>query len=310
MSYDVGSLPFCFADTGKRADLGAGRPFARTLSMVMTVVALLSSATLTGCASFDRNANAETQARRGGLQRELIVTDKFVLTAFSRISRPDAPLHLYIEGDGLAWYSVNEPSLDPTPRDPMGLKLAVEDSGANVVYLSRPCQFTPSSLNPECGIQWWTGKRFSPAVVESMNEAVSQLKARTPGQNIDLVGYSGGGAIAILVAARRSDIASIRTVAGNLDDEFVNHLHSVASMPESLDAIDYASQVAAIPQIHFSGEDDVVVPTQVAQRFLTAEKSSCARVVVVSGLGHSGDWGSRWPTLLADVPSCAMTTER
>jgi Serine hydrolase (FSH1) len=267
-------------------------------------------AMLTACAQWDRNANADAQASPAGLQRELIVTDKFVLTAFSRISQPNAPLHLYIEGDGQAWYSTTEPSLDPTPVDPVALKLAVQDPGANVVYLSRPCQFTPPQLNPECGVPWWTGKRFSPAVVQSMNEAVNQLVARTPGQRIDLVGFSGGGAIAILVAARRRDIASIRTVAGNLDDEFINHLHGVASMPESVDAIDYANQVATIAQVHFSGEADAVVPPEVARRFVAAEKSNCARAVTVSGLGHNGDWSSRWHTLLADTPSCGMVTKQ
>jgi hypothetical protein len=260
---------------------------------------------VTGCTMFDRNAHADALAAPASLKRELIDTGSFVLTAYSRISRPDAPLDLYIEGDGLAWISRSEPSLDPTPREATGLALAAADPAPNVVYLARPCQFTPMATNPHCGVPYWTGKRFAPEVVESMNEAVSQFAARLPGQRINLVGYSGGGALVVLIAAGRSDVASIRTVAGNLDDEFVNRLHGVSPMPQSENAIDFASRVAAIPQIHFNSAEDTVVPPTVAQRFVDAAGAQCAQVRTVAELTHDGDWGRQWPVLLAVKPVCA-----
>jgi hypothetical protein len=265
---------------------------------------LLTISLLTGCAALDRDAHANALAESAGLHRELISTDSFVLSAFSRISRADEPLDLYIEGDGLAWIARGEPSLDPTPREAMGLALAAADPAANVVYLARACQFTPMAMNPRCGVPYWTGKRFAPEVVASMNEAVSQFAARLPGQRINLVGYSGGGALAVLIAARRSDVASIRTVAGNLDDEFVNRLHQVSAMPQSENAIDFASRVAAIPQIHFSGADDIVVPLVVAQRFVDATGKRCARVRTVPDVTHDGHWSRLWPALLGVTPVC------
>ena len=260
--------------------------------------------TLAGCVALDPNAHADALAGPAGLHRELIDTGSFVLTAFARISRPDEPVRLYIEGDGQAWLSRTEPSLDPTPRQAEGLALAAADPAPNVVYLARPCQFTPMAMNPRCGIPYWTGKRFAPEVVASMNEAVRQFAARAPGQAVELVGYSGGGALAVLVAARRTDVASIRTVAGNLDDEFVNRLHDVSSMPQSDNAIDFASRVAAIPQIHFSGADDTVVPPAVAQRFVDAAGVRCARALTIPGLAHDSRWSRRWPGLLAIAPAC------
>jgi hypothetical protein len=261
-------------------------------------------AALAGCTGLDRNARADALAGPAGLSRESIDTGSFLLTAFSRITRPDAPLDLYIEGDGFAWVTRNEPSLDPTPREATGLALAAADPAPNVVYLARPCQFTPMEQNTRCDVPYWTGKRFAPDVVESMNEAVSQMVARVPGQRIDLIGYSGGAALAVLIAARRADIASIRTVAGNLDDEFVNRLHHVSPMPESENPIEVADKVATIPQIHFSGTNDTVVPPEVAQRFVAAIGTRCAQLRQVPDITHDGDWKRVWPALLKITPTC------
>lgn len=275
--------------------------------LLVSLPGMLLATLLSGCAGPERNAHADALAAPAGLQRELIDTDGFVLTAFARISRPGEPLDLYIEGDGLAWLSRSEPSLDPTPREATGLALAAADPASNVVYLARPCQFTPMAMNPRCAIPYWTAKRFAPEVVASLNQAVSRMAARVPGQRINLMGYSGGGALAILIAARRTDIASIRTVAGNLDDEFVNRLHDVSPMPSSENAFGFARRVAAIRQIHFSGADDTVVPPVVAQRFAGATGGRCARAVTVPGLAHASDWSSRWPALLAIAPACSPT---
>jgi hypothetical protein len=265
---------------------------------------LLMTSLISGCATLDRDAHADALAKPAGLKREQIAAGNFVLTTFSRISSTDQPLDIYIEGDGLAWISRSEPSLAPTPREATGLALAAADPAANVVYLARPCQFTPMAMNPHCGVPYWTGKRFASDVVASLDEAVERFAARVPGQRINLVGYSGGGALAILVAARRTDIASIRTVAGNLDDDFVNCIHHVSPMPESENPIDFAARVAAIPQIHFSGADDTVVPPEVAQRFVDATGQQCAQVRTVSGIEHDGDWSRLWPALLRVKPLC------
>ncbi|ALF86655.1 MULTISPECIES: alpha/beta hydrolase family protein [Ralstonia solanacearum species complex] len=266
---------------------------------------LLLTGPMSGCTALDRNAHAEAQAAAAGLHREQLDAGGFVLTAYARMTRPDAPLDLYIEGDGLAWISRSEPSLDPTPREVVGLALAAADPAPNVVYVARPCQFTPMAMNPRCGVPYWTGKRFAPEVVASIDQAVSHFAARVPGQRIHLIGYSGGGALAVLVAARRTDVASIRTVAGNLDHALVNRLHDVSAMPQSENAIDFAEQVASIPQVHFTGADDTVVPPIVAQRFVDATGNRCAQARTVPGITHGGDWSHLWPRLLGVTPVCS-----
>lgn len=123
---------------------------------------------------------------------------------------------------------------------------------------------------------------------------------------MNLIGYSGGGAVAVLVAARRHDVATLRTVAGNLDSEYVNRIHDVSPMPASLNPIDDARRVGAIPQIHFSGASDRIVPTRVARRFVERAGSACAQVDVVPGMTHGGAWARAWPRLLAVEPVCRL----
>ena len=232
------------------------------------VAALAALSLASGCASVDRDAHADALAGPAGLHREVLTAGDFRLTVFSRITRPDKPLRIYIEGDGLAWVSRSEPSLDPTPVAATGLALA------------------------------------APEVIESMNAAVDQLVARTPGQPVELVGYSGGGAIAVLIAARRHDVAALRTVAGNLDTEYINRLHHVSPMPASRNPIDVARRIAGIAQIHFSSAQDTIVPPDVARRFAAAAGGSCVTTVTVRGVAHDGDWAQHWRELLAQVPVC------
>lgn len=262
---------------------------------------------LTGCAG-DPRRHADMLGQRAGLEREQVVATPFVLTAYVRITRRDQPLTIYIEGDGLAWRNRHQPSDDPTPQQASGLQLAAADSSANVVYLARPCQFTAMADNPQCRAAYWTGKRFAPEVVTAMDAAVTHYAASVPGQRINLVGYSGGGAIAVLVAARRQDIATLRTVAGNLDHEAVNRRHHVTPMPDSLNPIDVVDRVAGIAQIHFSGANDKIVPTDIARNFV-ARAGACASLRIVEGLSHEGDWAREWPHLLAIEPFCINKAE-
>ncbi len=259
---------------------------------------------LAGCAALDRDANADAIARPAGLRRMVMKTEPFVLTTFARIRDPGQPVTVYIEGDGLAWLSRTEVSRDPTPKEALGLLLAAADPSPNVAYLARPCQFTPRDRNPVCDFPYWTGKRFAPEVVRSVGEAIGLIAAQTPGQKVHLVGYSGGGAVAVLVAAERDDVASIRTVAGNLDHAEVNRLGRVSPLSGSLNPIDAAARVAHIPQIHFAGSSDTVVPPAIAERFRRASGSPCVSIRIVAGNTHEDGWRLRWPALLGESPAC------
>lgn len=259
---------------------------------------------LSACETSERLTHADRIAEAGGMKRLLVAAGDFTLTAYVRLDDVHAPIDIYIEGDGRAWRSATEPSSDPTPRQALGLELAAADPAANVIYIARPCQFTPHELSPHCDVTYWTSRRYSEDVVASMDEAVTSLVASRPDAHLNLIGYSGGGAVAILVAARRHDVATIRTVAGNLDTEEVNRLHGVSPMPESLNPVDSAAAVSGIPQIHFSGGADEVVPAAIAERFRRAAGGGCILLVTVRDASHEAGWPGQWRELLTKRPEC------
>lgn len=266
----------------------------------LTIAALINlSFLLAGCVSPDPRKEANEIATRAGLMGENLQTKPFLIATWSRTVPPVKRLRVYIEGDGFAWKSRTQASDDPTPRNPTGLRLAAADVNENVLYLARPCQFIGPPLPASCSVNWWTSDRFSTVVIDAMDDTLSQFVKRYPGVQLELVGYSGGGNIAALLAARRTDVRSLRTVAGNLDVAYVNALHHVSAMPDAVSAIDRASALSTLPQIHFSGGADKTVPPSVAQRFQRAVGGSCIQVEVVSGMAHGSDWAAIWPQLLS-----------
>jgi predicted esterase len=269
------------------------------LRILIPLAALLCS-----CTTLDTRSHAQQMAQAAGMQKSAITTDGFVLAAYSRLTDTSQPVNVYIEGDGLAWLSRHQLSSDPTPRQAIGLALAARDPSPNVVYLARPCQFNDFDRTP-CASTYWSDKRFSEEVISAMNHAVETFAQQLPGQDIHLIGYSGGAAVAALIAARRHDIASLRTVAGNLDHVALNALHQVSPMPDSLNAIDAAPKLATLPQLHFIGGQDQVIPELIAQRFLTAVGNRCAQVITQADASHTEGWIEHWPHLLKINTKCS-----
>lgn len=261
---------------------------------------------VTGCADgipvFDRQAVADRIAKAAGFQTEIVRTRPFILLARYRLSEPERPLTVYIEGDGLAWLSRRRLSGDPTPTDPVALRLAALDPGANVVHLARPCQYVADSA---CDARYWSSHRFSENVISAIDQAIEHFRKRIGALEVSLVGYSGGGAVAALVAARRKDVASLRTVAGNLDPEALNRHFGVTPLTGSLNPADHAAALSQIPQHHFVGRDDRVVPGFIASGFAKkAGDTRCIRITAIDGASHESGWTERWRKLLSLPISC------
>ncbi|MDD5168923.1 MAG: hypothetical protein PHN75_08900 [Syntrophales bacterium] len=259
------------------------------------IVAIL----LFGCATAaNRNDAAHQIARTGGFGQFFIKTNGFTLTAYERVTAPGAPVHLYIEGDGMAWFSRVWRSDNPTPRTPLVLELAALDPAANVVYLARPGQYAAPD-DPPVDPSYWSDKRYAPEVVNAISNAIDILKARNGVRKIHLIGYSGGAAIAVLIAAQRNDVASLRTVAGSLDPEALNRYHQVSPLAGSLDPLKAADRLHGLPQRHFVGSEDTVIPPFIARSFVTRAGSPDGReITLVNGTGHTTGWREHWQLLL------------
>lgn len=275
--------------------------------MFRAAIFLCATVLLSACASgpghLSRVDTARTIAKAGKLAPVSYPTGTFTLAGFVRNPEASQPLVVYVEGDGFAWVSRTQPSVDPTPRDPLGLKLAAVDGSANVLYLARPCQYVGAD-SPGCDTSMWTNRRFAEEAIAATNRAIDM--AVRPGQKIHLVGYSGGGAVAALVAARRNDVVTLRTVAGNLDHAALSRLHGVSPMTGSLNAADVAAALSNLPQLHLVGGRDKVVPAQIAQSYATRQGASrCTRVVSVDGADHEEGWVDAWRQWLSQPVSCA-----
>jgi len=264
--------------------------------------------TLLLAACTDPRATADQIATRGGLVADDIQAAPFHLRVYRRPSHAST-LRVYIEGDGHAWTTVHTPSEDPTPWAPIALELAARDPSVDVAYLARPCQYVRG--DSACDTAFWTDRRYGETVVHSLDLAVDTLKNAASARRLELVGYSGGGVVAALIAARRQDVTSLRTIAANLDTEAWTMSHDLTPLNGSLNPADTASALAGLPQIHFVGGDDTNVNASVVRSFVRRMgPSQCARIRIEPGLTHNGDWAARWPSLLALTPACEGGSSR
>lgn len=265
---------------------------------LLALLALL----LSSCADLSpqvRWQHADRLASDAGWHRIQLDTKAFGMTGYvPDVLGPVETLTIYIEGDGLAWLSRMQPSPDPTPRVPVGLQLALQhDSGA--VYLARPCQYTQSTDARNCHLRYWTTHRFSTEVVDATNESIALLKDRYRAKHLILIGYSGGGAVAALVAARRQDVIHLITVAGNLDPQKWAESHRLTPLSGSLNPADFWQALQSIPQTHFLGAQDKNIPYSVfesyAGRFPSDRRPGA---IVLDGQEHNCCWVKEWPNLL------------
>jgi len=253
----------------------------------------------------ERTSVAEEIAARGNLAPVAIRTTRHDLLGLLRGSTEEGRLTVYIEGDGLPWRRKNEVSDDPTPVNPVAMRLAALDPSAAVGYLARPCQFTGGTAGRNCTSDVWTKARYGEEAVSAMNEGLQQLKERAGATEIALVGYSGGGTIAALLAMRRTDIVWMKTVASPLDTDAFTSMHHVTPLSASLNPADNAAALARIPQIHYVGEEDKIVPAEINRHFLSQMgDTSCAALVVLPGLDHRNGWTEIWPRLAGEAPVC------
>jgi hypothetical protein len=201
-------------------------------------------------------------------------------------------LHLYLEGDGLAWASRNRPSADPTPLHPLVARLYRSDVSKCKVYLARPCQYINDSA---CSVSDWTSDRYSSRVIQSYDEVLNQLKQQYGNSSFTLIGYSGGATVAALLAAHRDDIKQLVTVAGNLDIDAWTKYHKITPLYGSLNPINSVSALRQIPQEHLIGGRDKIVPRSVFESYYKRlTPSSYIRYKIYPSNTHTSGWESAW----------------
>jgi pimeloyl-ACP methyl ester carboxylesterase len=203
-------------------------------------------------------------------------------------------LVVYLEGDGEAIVK-GRPSMDPTPRNQLSLDLALMDPAPAVLYLARVGQFLPEYASKRYQI-YWSDKRLSQEVVTAASAAIDSAKEMTGSAFVHLVGFSGGGGLAVLLAESRNDVLSLVTVAGLLDTVWWTRNGGWKPLA-GLNPSDLAGLISNLPQVHFYGTKDKVIPPELSLVYASKGKfTNLQRVSVPTG--HNDVWTKLWRDLL------------
>lgn len=194
-----------------------------------------------------------------------IQTSKYKYFTIHNVKQTCKNINIYIEGDGLSWITRNIISSNPTPMTPTAFKLMLQDKSNCSIYLARACQYTNDSL---CTKKDWTSHRFSGKIVDSTNEVINKIKGKYKNNTFNMIGYSGGAAIASLVSNKRNDIKILITVAGNLNTTLWTSLKNITPLQGSLNPTAYTQNLNNIRQYHIIGKNDKVIPREVLTSYL------------------------------------------
>lgn len=278
---------------------------AMLMAGILSAVMAVSGCAVSRPEVADPLATATTLAAGADMRRRDFPGD-LPLASFVRTGDTGGRLAVYIEGDGRAWIDRDTPSSDPTPRNPVALRLAVLDPSRHLAYLARPGQYNGGNVAPE----YWLGARFAPEVVAAMTAAIQVLLTETGATAVDLAGYSGGGALAVLVAeqlqiSRPAMPLTLRTVAGNLDHQAWTRRKRLTPLARSQNPADVAASLARVPQRHYTGLQDRQVPPYIIESYLQRVGSDACVEVIRVDAGHAGPWEAAWrEELAARLPAC------
>jgi pimeloyl-ACP methyl ester carboxylesterase len=206
-------------------------------------------------------------------------------------ARASTPLTIFLESDGIPWQGGRQPSADPTTRQPLALELLIR-SPAPAAYITRPCYHGLRSA--KCNVEHWTGARYSLEVVESMAATVREAQRRSGATKVALVGYSGGGALAVLIAERLDSVVMVTTIAANLDTDAWTEHHHYLPLSQSLNPA-LSDRPHPWPELHLRGANDAVVPVATTARYFARHPR--ARQRTIEAFDHVCCWVRDWPEI-------------
>jgi pimeloyl-ACP methyl ester carboxylesterase len=129
-----------------------------------------------------------------------------------------------------------------------------------------------------------------------MAAALELVRARRGNPELALIGYSGGGTLAMLLAPRVPGVGQLVTLGGNLDPQRWALLHGYSPLETSLNPSREDPLPPAIRQIHIVADDDRNVPPGMARAALAGQPA--AEIWVLPDADHRCCWAARWPELL------------
>ena len=231
------------------------------------------------------------RAAAENLSHHRVGTEHFEHSVYRKEGDSDYQV-VFIEGDGRPWNAAGTaPSRDPTPRDALAFDLLLA-TPVEGFYVTRPCYF--DTWSEACSADTWTSGRYSQAVVTSLAEAV-RVTADTE-RPLMLVGYSGGGTLAILVAQELEDVHGVVIVAGVVDTDAWTGHHGYEPLSQSINPaiLEFESR-----QLHLHGTDDTVVPLETIRGVVARWPNAALREF--NAFDHVCCWRRDWQRIWEDV---------
>jgi hypothetical protein len=257
------------------------------------------------CACRDTTATATRAAEQAGLIPFVVQGTIYQHATFASPTPAAGPLYVFIEGDGSPWsHNGTRVSDDPTPHHPLALALAAQTSGS-ILYLGRPCYFQARN-DAACHPPAWTSERYSAQIVASMAAVINQYIAANHSRGVVLIGFSGGGVLAVLIAPLVPVLAVV-TIAANLDVDAWTRWHQYTPLTGSLNPATQPPLDAHVYQLHLVGDRDPVVPPRLSQRYL--DRVSPDQVWHYESFDHACCWAQQWPSIFARIQAIVRAND-
>jgi pimeloyl-ACP methyl ester carboxylesterase len=207
--------------------------------------------------------------------------------------RGDGPRFVFFEGDGRPWSSDGlQAATNPDPLRAVAPGLAAAQ-GDGAIVLGRPC-YHGRAADPGCEPGLWTSARYSEAIVASMATALERTLEASPPRPVVLVGVSGGGALALLVAERSPRVRAVVTLGANIDVDGWAKLHGYRPLEGSLDPL-VTRPAAPGCEIHIAAGRDTVVPAPLIRA--AAARRQGAVFWIEDDADHGCCWQTLWPAI-------------
>ncbi|HXA34899.1 MAG TPA: dienelactone hydrolase family protein [Steroidobacteraceae bacterium] len=274
----------------RRRPASLGAPRAALAGVALAMI----SFQLVGCAArraFDPYRDLDSRYQAATVQGT-----QFAHAVVVPDGQKSAPtLWVFLEGDGQPWLDGGRRiASDPSPKIPMAFDL-FKASAVPRAYLGRPCYFR-HARDVGCEPTLWTSARYGNAVVASTSAALEMLIREESARRVILVGYSGGGTLAYLLAPSIPAVSAVVSICGNLDIDAWTQAHGFVSLSKSGNPATAPALDRSITQIVIVGGRDANVPPSSLRTFLNRQQPQ--EVWTYEDHDHVCCWRRDWPSIL------------
>ena len=274
------------------------RPLQRLFEI--TVRGLLFAIVLSACSS-NPSLRFDHRAAQLGLSKTVYSNSQFELSIYARDKSTasdqnnfSSVLHVYLDGDGTPWITPNHISIDPTPRMDTVLNLMHQDTESSI-YLGRPC-YHNQARDEHCDPALWTSARYSKPVVDalifSLTKYVTDRSTIQPVDAITLIGFSGGGTLAMLMAPNIPLVRRIITINGNLDIDHWTRQHGFSPLSHSLNPIHQPKLPEHIEVHHLFGRKDKIIDAHYLANYFSTYPNT--KTTIFDEFSHHCCWNQVW----------------